>query len=404
MSSSLVDRIFSTERLRLYGIVIVLSYCLGLLGYFLAGEWLIDRHGAPVVTDFMWLWTGGKLVLAGQAPRAFDYGFFSAMQVPIAGPPRSDWNYYHWIYPPSLFFYVAPLGLLPYYSAFFVWTGSTLALYLASVRAILPHRSTVLLALTPVPVSINFRLGHTAFLAAGLMGFALVLIETSPFCAGLVLGGLSYKPQLGLLFPLVLLIAGQWRVIAGAAVSTGLLVLASACAFGPQSWLDFAASMGAVDPRTLMPDANLRTTLQTVFGLFEWAGAPLPVAWAAQGAISLAATVLICLIWRQNLPYAVKAAALAAGTLLVTPYLLAYDLVVLSIAVAFLLREALASGFQPGERLLLLGAFALLFLFERPVGAFVLAIVFGLILRRAFWPAPADSFEHGEKAERHQPA
>ena len=44
-----------------------------------------------------------------------------------------------------------------------------------------------------------------------------------------------------------------------------------------------------------------------------------------------------------------QAASLLAGTLLVTPYLFLYDLMVLAVAVAFLVRVGLVEGFERHE-------------------------------------------------------
>ena len=91
------------------------------------------------------------------------------------------------------------------------------------------------------------------------------------------------------------------------------------------------------------------------------------------------------------------AAALAAGTLLTTPYLFMYDMMVLAIPVAFLVRIGLASGFRPYELPALGCALALIvsFVFTGvPVGLGATLIVAGLVLRRAglWWrrkPAPS---------------
>jgi len=80
---------------------------------------------------------------------------------------------------------------------------------------------------------------------------------------------------------------------------------------------------------------------------------------------------------------------LATATLLTTPYLFMYDLVVLGIAVAFLIRAGLDEGFAHHEVTALALVFALLasFLFlGQPVGFPAILIVFGLILGRcASW-------------------
>ena len=54
-------------------------------------------------------------------------------------------------------------------------------------------------------------------------------------------------------------------------------------------------------------------------------------------------------MWRSRISYSLKAAALATGTLLITPYLFMYDMMVLAIPVAFLVRIGLKSGFRRYE-------------------------------------------------------
>jgi hypothetical protein len=73
-------------------------------------------------------------------------------------------------------------------------------------------------------------------------------------------------------------------------------------------------------------------------------------------------------MWRSRISYPLKAAAVAVGTLLITPYLFLYDIMVLAIAVAFLLRIGLSQGFQRYE-LPALGVVAALLLFYPLVGA-----------------------------------
>ena len=105
----------------------------------------------------------------------------------------------------------------------------------------------------------------------------------------------------------------------------------------------------------------------------------------------MATAVVLVAAWRSRLPYALKAAMLATATLLTTPYLFMYDLVVLGIAVAFLIRAGLEEGFARHEVMALALVLALLasFLFlGQPVGFPAIVIVFALILSRcAAWRA-----------------
>jgi hypothetical protein len=91
-------------------------------------------------------------------------------------------------------------------------------------------------------------------------------------------------------------------------------------------------------------------------------------------------------VWARPVPYALKAATLVAASVAVTPYVLHYDLCVMSIAVAFLVSDGLARGFLPGERILMLACFLGLFVIAEPVGPVICATLLCLAARRiAAW-------------------
>lgn len=52
--------------------------------------------------------------------------------------------------------------------------------------------------------------GQNSFLTAALLGGSLLLLDKRPIVAGVLIGLLSYKPQFGLLIPLVLVATGRW--------------------------------------------------------------------------------------------------------------------------------------------------------------------------------------------------
>jgi hypothetical protein len=88
-----------------------------------------------------------------------------------------------------------------------------------------------------------------------------------------------------------------------------------------------------------------------------------------------------------------KASLLCAGSVTVSPYVLPYDLCVLSIAAAFLVSDGLANGFLPGERAALSICWAgLLLLPLTPIGALVAIALLLLIGRRitVHHPAPLE--------------
>jgi len=90
----------------------------------------------------------------------------------------------------------------------------------------------------------------------------------------------------------------------------------------------------------------------------------------------------MCVLWARPIAYSLKAAALCVGAVTVTPYMLPYDLCVLSIAAAFLVKDGLARGFLAGERTAIFACFGALFLLLPPVGPAICAVLLILIARR----------------------
>ena len=81
-------------------------------------------------------------------------------------------------------------------------------------------------------------------------------------------------------------------------------------------------------------------------------GGPLPLAYAVQGAATLAAMGAVLWLGRAGRPN-LRNAAVCAAAMLSTPYVLDYDLVVLGLGAAFLVADGLERGFLPWEKSLL---------------------------------------------------
>jgi hypothetical protein len=246
-------------------------------------------------------------------------------------------------------------------------------------------------------VFLNALVGQNGFLTAALIGGALYLIPVRPVLAGICLGLLTYKPQYGLLFPIVLIAAGHWRVFISASVTAIAMVFVSWLAFGTESWLAFFHWMPRFSQAFLTEGKATWWKLQSIFSLVRYFGGTEQLAWAFQWVLTASVAVVLALMWRSRVPYTLKAAALAAGTLLTTPYLFMYDMMVLAIPVAFLVRIGLKTGFRGYELPALAGALVLIgcYIFTgTPTGLGATLIVSSLILGRAgsWWrrePAPS---------------
>ncbi|MFZ0767506.1 glycosyltransferase family 87 protein [Bradyrhizobium sp.] len=362
---------------------------------FTAHWWISDENGLGIPTDFVNVWSAGRLVLDGHPALAYDWDIQKQVQVAVLGQ-NYDGNF-AWHYPPPFLFVAGMLAQFPYAVAYVGWAAASFLPYLAAMRAIVGRSFGFLLAAAFPVVFTNTLVGQNGFLTASLIGGTLVLMPKRPVLSGICLGLLSYKPQYGLLFPLVLIAAAQWRVFFTAGVIAVLLAALSWFAFGTESWQAFVHWMPMFDKAFLVEGRAPWGKIQSIFALTRYFGGPETLAWVLQWIMSGAVAILLVLLWRgRNVPYLLKAAALAVGTLLVTPYLFLYDEMVLAIAVAFLVRIGLDEGFARHElpALGLVAALLMIFpLLGAPTGFAATLVVATLIGSRIgpWWRQSASS-------------
>jgi hypothetical protein len=289
------------------------------------------RH--PTSRDFVSFWGAAQMALAGHPAAAYDRAALHAVQSTVATFTRGEMPF---PYPPAYLLLVIPFGLLPFAAGMVAWSLSTLAFYVFAARRLFP-RSGWLPAAFPA-VFATAAIGQNACLTAGIFMAGLALLESSPFVAGAVLGCLVLKAQLGLLLPVALFAARQWRAILGAAMSsTGTMALGFLL-FGPAAtaaWLHQLPLYAQIARDGLVGWSKLGS----VYAAARLAG------FAAGPAITLHALVLtgaagaVWRIWRSDAPYGAKVAILSAATLLASPYVFFYDGVILVPAFLWLARE-----------------------------------------------------------------
>ncbi|MEE4450344.1 glycosyltransferase family 87 protein [Novosphingobium resinovorum] len=348
----------------------------------------IDRNGFLLGSDFISFWTVGRMLHAGGA--VYDTAAHIAAQRTYYAPPG---GYTAFFYPPSFLPLCWPLGLLGYFPALAAWLLATGACYVASVRAWWreagrPAPAWLLLAAFPaVPIVVTH--GQTAFLVAALLGGGVLLVRSRPMLAGVLFGLATIKPQFGVLLPLVLLLTGQWRTILGAAVSALVLCALGAVLSGAEAWPQWlAASTRAQEAMT--QGAVNHAKMISPFAALKLLGAATTVAYAVQGAVSLAvAAMLGRAAWRRGWSQALGAAVLA-GAPLATPFALDYDMAVLAFPLLWLTGQGLRTGFADWEKLAVLLAFAapafarpLALATGVPIAPPILMLLFAVTLRRS---------------------
>jgi alpha-1,2-mannosyltransferase len=400
------------ERVRLVAFAVLAASGAGLLYLLVTANGLVDIQGRPLGTDFSSFYAAGTHVLDGHPDAPYDLARQHGRQQELFGAATP---FYGWLYPPFFLFIAAALAWMPYGAALIVWQAATLGLYLLALRTILrtslpascsPGPGTqvndtaqqtpasdplwLLLAVAFPAVLVNIGHGQNGLLTAALLGGALAILDRKPLVAGILLGLLAYKPQFGLLLPIVLAASGRWRTFAAAGATVALLVLAATLVFGAPVWHAFFESTRYTRLVVLEQGDPGWYKMQSLFAWARMWGASIPLAYALQGTLVAGLIGALVALWRSATPYPLKAAALCLATILATPFTFDYDMTVLAPAIAFFAADGLARGFGPWEKTTL-AAVWLMPLVARsvalatliPLGVPAMLALFILLLRRS---------------------
>ena len=379
-------------RLVAYSQLLLAAYVILILVGLLTATGPMDALRRPLGTDFSQVWAAGISVLAGHPEQPFDPALHAAAQRTLFAP---DTPFYGWHYPPYFLAVAALLALLPYIPALLIWQGTTFAVYLLVVRRILPHPLTTLVAAAFPAVLVNVGHGHNGFLTASLLGGGLLLLDRRPVLAGILLGLLVYKPQFGLVLPLALVAGRRWTAIASAAGTVVLLTLATLAAFGVETWRAFQSSLAFTRTVVLEEGNTGWEKIQSAFSAARALGAGISTAYAIQGVLTGAVMLALAWLWYGRADMRLKSAALIGATLLSTPYVLDYDMVVLGPALAFAVSWEMARGVRPWMASLLAAVWVAPLLTRTiaaathvPLGLVVMVAFFATTIHGAM-PAPA---------------
>ncbi|HTT84228.1 MAG TPA: glycosyltransferase family 87 protein [Rhizomicrobium sp.] len=315
-----------------------LAYILTLLAMVATHTWLFDASGRPQRIDFLSFQVAGSLALHGSPLAAYSASALHAAAVARVGHEFRE--IFPWPYPPLFFFVAVPLACLPFAVAFVLWVGTMVMVYGAIVAAIAKRYAAFLLSWSPPWAVLATMNGQNGFLTASLIGVVLLNLERRPAVAGFVLGLLSYKPQYGFLFPFAFAFGGYWRAFGWACLGTVFWTVLSCSVFGFDTLIACVHGLSH-STADLHAMAGIGwDKIQSVYGFSRWCGIPEKAAWALQLCTALACVVAVASLWREQYAFSLKAAGLIALAPLVTPYAFIYDFPLLSIALAWLYRDA----------------------------------------------------------------
>ena len=216
--------------------------------FFSSSDKSVSRKSAG--HDFLAFYTAGTFVRTGRTAEMYDLDAVRAFQRDLAQreglelPPAvlgPFWN------PPFFAWPFAPLSLLPYHSAWAAWffiNLSALACAIALLIRMLPKdwrtRGLVpLLILTSPPFIQAVGHGQNTCISLLLLAAAVTCWRADKtILAGVVTGLLFYKPQLGAILALALILSTGWKPLAGLAL-TGAMLLATTLLTLPNTLSDY---------------------------------------------------------------------------------------------------------------------------------------------------------------------
>ena len=231
-------------------IALMVCFCVINIGFWL--NWsapvfigLFKQEISPAFAnrDFANYWLAGRLVLSGEWLDLFRQSTHQLQLESAIG--ISPMEIRAWSYPPHFLLLLWPLGWMDYPLAYLLFMVISFSIFLAALKKLVDEihdESQPSLILLPAMVLIapyiilQIAAGQNGFLFSAILLFALLYRQSHPVWCGIMLAILTMKPQLGVLFPFLLLIEKNYAAIFWASVFSIALMVTSMALFSLESW------------------------------------------------------------------------------------------------------------------------------------------------------------------------
>lgn len=269
-SAAQFTALFSERRLELSESVIVFVAAAILL---VAAVFWADKPPTMEKTDFSVTYIGSRMVYLGMGPKLYDLDEQRKLKSSLL-KHAEPLIYEH---PPFEALLLAPLGALPYKTAYLVWGLINVAVWLILPYLMRPYAPmprdglgySVLWFLF-APLGITLFQGQSSLVL--LLLFALTLIQLKrghEQTAGLCLGLGLFKFQFVLPFALIFLLRRKWGFVAGFALSAAVLGVLSLIAVGWAGVLSYLKLLAAVSGHPTTVSYGSATDMATLQGFIH---------------------------------------------------------------------------------------------------------------------------------------
>jgi alpha-1,2-mannosyltransferase len=307
---------------------------------FLVARGRMVRAALVIAVAEIAVWCQAVLVL--QLPRAADLSDFRAYDVAARIGTRQGWSHIYdtalqlrvlheywpgasrldYISPPFNAWLVTPLTLLSPHAAFAVFAAiGWAALLVSSQLASPPDRwyrvvfAFLALGLLAGAATVTFGQVSGLVMLSVIASWRLIDARHESW-AGVALAGIALKPQLALLVPVALVLAGRWRTVATFAATCAVLAAAAVVVVG----------LPGLEQLLRLDTSYTRDPSTQVWALSTLIGGGPAIGLAVQAVVAVVALVPA---WQaRHKPVGLALAAAVAGSLLASVYLHGMDLAV----------------------------------------------------------------------------
>jgi Glycosyltransferase family 87 len=354
-------RWLTTRRLQRQGLL--LAICIwGVVAVDFATPSLVDRAGNIKFQDFLPYYVSGLLASQHRSADLYNTQLTSQLMRDIV-PESASFNL-PILYGPQVAVFFEPFAAMPFLSSALVWIVLSTIFYSLCCYTVLrccprlrgSPRLVVLLAIAFPPLFHTLVRGQNSAVALLLFVAAFSAFSINRrFLAGLALGMLVFKPQLAIAAVVVMLVSGEGKVLIGFATSAvAQLALAwfSAGTVTLRTYLNllwhFRTLASSIE--SSLADAHCLRTFWDM--LLPWPNVSLAL-YAITAAFVLA---IATLTWKSTAQFSLRFSSLLLATILVSPHLYVYDLLILAPAFFLLTNWLLDHPAHPrsGQLMLLL--------------------------------------------------
>jgi alpha-1,2-mannosyltransferase len=345
--------LLTRKRLTLWGTVLLFLSWVIYVHTMIVPGWT-DRAGRFKASDYIYFYVMGSLVLEGRTDALYDPATHLAESRRLVDPALTLYAP-HSNYGPPVAFAFAPLALLPLGWSLSVFLALSALCYGAAVwvvwrecDALRQHGRLIAILAAASPLFLTlFRYAQLSAFSLLLWAVAFVALRRNRvFTAGLTIGCLSFKPQLGIVVGVVLIAAREWRAVAGAVAAVLGQLMVGWLVAGSATMMEYFRVLW-----TLMLNPGLvqiyPSEVHSLRGFFQL----LIPSTAVVNGLSLVALVIVIVVavrsWQSRAPLALRWGQVILLTVLGSPHLLTYDLVMLTIPLILFAEWALHNPDHP---------------------------------------------------------